>query len=284
MRWVLELLAVLFGAYLVISGLMLAFQERLVFPAPRYPLPTPESVGVTVAESIMVTTADGVKLYGWYLHPVPPPPESQRAPGLIWFYGNMDVVGVLAPLLRELRPPGTAVLILDYRGYGTSEGRPTEPGLYLDADAAWGYLAGREDVDDERISVYGRSLGSVPALYLAENHNVRSVVLESPFTNARGMAAVHYWYLPRFLMRLQLDNLARSRQLRVPLLVFHGSEDDIVPLRMGRAIAEGGRARKFIVYKGAGHNDIHDVAGPRYREEMHWFLRKEGGIGGKREQ
>ncbi len=279
MRWVLELLAVLFGAYLVISGLMLAFQERLVFPAPKYPLPAPESVGVTEAESIVVTAADGVKLRGWYLHPVPPPPESQRAPGLIWFYGNMEVVGALAPLLRELRPPGTAVLILDYRGYGTSEGRPTEPGLYLDADAAWDYLASRREVDDERISVYGRSVGSVPALYLAENHDVRSVVLDSPFTNARGMAAVHYWYLPRFLMRLRLDNLARARRLRAPLLVFHGSEDDIVPLRMGRAIAEEGRARKFIVYEGAGHNDIYDVAGPRYREEMHGFLLGERGEG-----
>ena len=89
MRWVLELLAVLFGAYLLISGLMLAFQERLVFPAPKYPLPAPESVGLTEAESIVVTAADGVKLRGWYLHPVPPPPESQRAPGLIWFYGNI---------------------------------------------------------------------------------------------------------------------------------------------------------------------------------------------------
>jgi dipeptidyl aminopeptidase/acylaminoacyl peptidase len=272
MRTTVEILAVLFGGYLVLLGLMLSFQERLAFPAPKSPLPEPQAVGISDAESITVTTNDGVTLRGWYLHPSPPPPDGQQAPGLLWFYGNMETVGALAPLVRELRPPGTAVVMLDYRGYGTSDGRPTEPGLYLDAEAAWEYLAAREEVDSTRISVYGRSLGSASALSLTENHPVRSVILDSPYTNARDMTAKHYWYMPRFLLRLRLDNLTRARALRVPLLVFHGADDDIVPVWMGQAVAEAAADGKLVTFEGAGHNDIYDVAGSRYREEMLAFL------------
>jgi fermentation-respiration switch protein FrsA (DUF1100 family) len=272
MRTAVEILAVLFGAYLILLGLMLSFQERLAFPAPKHPLPSPQSVGILDAESITVTTTDGVTLRGWYLHPSPPPPDSQKAPGLLWFYGNMEVVGALAPLVRELRPPGTAMVMLDYRGYGTSEGRPTEPGLYLDAEAAWEYITGREEVDPERVSVYGRSLGSAPALFLTEEHPVHSVILDSPYTNARDMTAKHYWYLPRFMLRLRLDNLTRARALRVPLLVFHGTDDDIVPPWMGKAVAEAAANGKLVTFEGAGHNDMYDVAGSRYREELLAFL------------
>ena len=269
---VLEITAVLVGMYLIMVAFILSQQERITFPAPRYPLPSPQAAGIDHGESVSVTTADGVTLRGWYLQPSPPVPDSERAPGLIWFYGNYETVSALAPLIDELRPRATAMLILDYRGYGTSDGKPTEKGLYLDAEAAWTYLSNREEVDPNRISVYGRSLGSVLALFLSESKPVRSVVLDSPFTSARDMAKVHYWYVPRFMLRLKLDNLSRARQLHAPLLVFHGSEDDIVPTWMGKAIANAAHDATLIVYDGAGHNDIYDVAGPRYREAFHRFL------------
>ncbi len=272
MRLVLEIAAVLVGGYLIVVAFILSQQERITFPAPRYPLPSPQAAGIAHGESVSVTTADGVTLRGWYLQPSPPVQDSERAPGLIWFYGNYETVGTLASLIGQLRPPATAVLILDYRGYGTSDGKPTEKGLYLDAEAAWTYLSNREEVDPNRISVYGRSLGSVLALYLSESKPVRSVVLDSPFTSARDMAKIHYWYVPRFMLRLKLDNLSRARQLNAPLLVLHGSEDDIVPTWMGKAVAEASDDGQLIVYDGAGHNDIYDVAGPRYREALHRFL------------
>jgi fermentation-respiration switch protein FrsA (DUF1100 family) len=86
------------------------------------------------------------------------------------------------------------------------------------------------------------------------------------------MTAKHYWYLPRFMLRLRLDNLTRARALRVPLLVFHGTDDDIVPLWMGQAVANAAANGKLVTFDGAGHNDIYDVAGSRYREEMLAFL------------
>ena len=274
---VLEIAAVLVGVYLLLVAYILSQQERITFPAPRYPLPSPQAAGIDHGESVSVTTTDGITLRGWYLQPSPPVPDSERAPGLIWFYGNYETVGVLAPLIEQLRPVSTAVLILDYRGYGTSDGKPTEKGLYLDAEAAWTYLSSREEVDADRISVYGRSLGSVLALFLSESKPVRSVVLDSPFTSARDMAKVHYWYVPRFMLRLKLDNLSRARQLNAPLLVLHGSEDDIAPMWMGKAIAEAAHDATLVVYDGAGHNDIYDVAGARYREALHGFLLGEQG-------
>jgi fermentation-respiration switch protein FrsA (DUF1100 family) len=164
------------------------------------------------------------------------------------------------------------MLILDYRGYGESSGQPTEAGLYRDAEAAWGWLAAQPEIDRSRIAVYGRSLGAALALHVAVTRRVRAVVLHAPFTSARELADRHYWYLPRRILRLELDNLDRARRLRAPLLVIHGTADGIVPFAMGQAVAEAGHARELVAVRGAGHNDLHDVAGDQYREKFQGFL------------
>jgi fermentation-respiration switch protein FrsA (DUF1100 family) len=269
---VAKMLAVALVAYIFMAFLAWRLQEKIAFPGPRRGLPSPSAAGFSEGERVSVVTEDHVELHGWYLPPRPSPPAGERAPGLLWFYGNMETVGALAPIIRDLRPAGMGLLILDYRGYGQSGGTPTEVGLYRDGEAAWAYLAGREEIDSSSIAVYGRSLGSAVALYLAANRPVRSVVLDSPFSNAREMAAHHYRFLPRFVLRLSLDNLARAEQLEAPLLIFHGSADRIVPFSMGQAVAAAGRAREFIMLDGAGHNDTYYVGGSPYRTAMHNFL------------
>jgi fermentation-respiration switch protein FrsA (DUF1100 family) len=269
---VAKILAVVVVAYIFIVFLAWRFQERLAFPGPRRPLPSPTLAGLSEGQRVTVVTSDQIELHGWYLPPIPAPPAGGKAPGLLWFYGNMETVGALGPIIRDLRPPETGVLILDYRGYGQSEGKPTEEGLYRDAEAAWAFLTAREEIDSSSIAVYGRSLGSAPALHLAASHPVRSVVLDSPFSNAREMAAHHYRFLPRFFLRLSLDNLANAEKLEAPLLIFHGSADRIVPFAMGQAVAAAGRAREFIMLEGAGHNDTYYVGGSAYRAAMHNFL------------
>jgi len=173
------------------------------------------------------------------------------------------------------KPPEFGLLALDYRGYGENRGHPTEAGLYQDGEAAWGYLAAQPDIATDRIAVYGRSLGAAVALHVATTHPAAAVVLESPFSTAADMARQHYWYLPRGLVRLRLDNLARARQLTAPLMVIHGEDDRIAPIRMGQAVAEAGRARRFLSLAGAGHNDTYAVGGDRYRDAMMTFLRNE---------
>lgn len=284
--------------YVVMLGLAWLFQERIAFPAPRAPVPDPKDVGVN-GERVEVVTPSGVHLAGWFLHPglapgvsggpgradpgrkpgvlaqhaaplhSPPP----RSPALLWFYGNGENIASIWPILRDFQPPGTALLVVDYPGYGGSTGRATEAGVYEAADAAYEELARRPGVDPKRIYVYGRSLGTAAATYTAVNHPTAGLVLESPFTNAREMSRQHYGLFPRFVLRLGLDNLARVKDLRCPLLVFHGSEDQLVSPEMGRRVAQAAPGpTELVLIEGAGHNETYEVGGRAYREKLWSFV------------
>lgn len=276
---VFRILVALAVVYVLLSVLAWKYQERLAFPAPKARLPSPADFGMGDGQLITVVTSDGLTLKGWYLPPAPSP-GGRRAPGLIWFYGNMETVRAMGAIIRDFRPPGTGVVALDYRGYGESGGAPTEAGVYRDADAAWSYLSSRPEIDSARIAVYGRSVGAAPALYLADTKPIAAVVLDSPFTRALDMARVHYPWLPRFLVNLSLDNLARARSLHVPLLIHHGSDDKVAPVRMGMAVAEAGKG-DLVVLPGSGHNDTYDVGGRAYRDRVWAFLAEHLGEWGK---
>ena len=221
---------------------------------------------------VTVTTADSVKLRGWYLPPNPPPDSTEKVPAVIWFYGNMETVEGIAPILHRFRPPGMGLLALDYRGYGTSSGKPTEEGVYLDAEAAWDYVTALPEIDSTRIAICGRSIGSAVALYLATERPVRALVLDSPLSNAHEMARQHYRFLPTMLTRLSLDNLVRATRLNIPLIVFHGTEDWVAPIEMGRRVAELGRAEELVEIPGAGHNETFLLGGDAYVARFHQFL------------
>ncbi|MDH3459344.1 MAG: alpha/beta hydrolase, partial [Gemmatimonadota bacterium] len=263
--------AVAFAAavYVILAAVLWLSQARMIFFAPRGAVPDPRAFGLA-GERVAVETADGLTLHGWYL-----PAERAAdavAPALIWFYGNAENVALLAPLLGSLRPPGYALLALDYRGYGQNLGHPSEAGLYQDAAAAWVWLEQRPEIDRRRVAVYGRSLGSVPALYLATTTPVAAVILDSPFTSARAMARVHYRLFPAFLVRYAMDNLARAERISAPLFIIHGTHDRIAPIRMGRALARVGRARVLHEVQGAGHNDVYQMIRPPYAQVIRQFL------------
>jgi dipeptidyl aminopeptidase/acylaminoacyl peptidase len=270
--YVLRALALALLVYGLIVVLAWRYQDRLAFPAPRMRLPAPADVGLPDGRRVEVRTADGVTLRGWYLPPASGAPRP--APGLLWFCGNMETVTGMGRLAAAWRPPEVALLFLDYRGYGESDGTPTEDGLYRDADAAWTWLVAQPEVDAGRVALYGRSLGAAVALQLASHHPVRAVVLDSPFSSARALARLHYRLLPSGLVHLSMDNLARARTLTAPLFVAHGTEDRIAPIAMGRAVAQAGRARTFLAIEGAGHNDTYDLGDARYRDAMVAFLRE----------
>jgi len=272
LKVVAALAAVALLIYLGSAILAWRYQDRMAFPAPRGALPRPETLGIANGERISIVTSDGVGLQGWYLAPDPPPAPGATAPGLIWFYGNMETIEGIAPVLIQFRPRGTGMVVLDYRGYGASAGIPSEAGVYRDADGAWEYLASRPEIDSTRIAVYGRSIGSAVALYLATERPVRAVILDSPFTSGRDMAEQHYSFFPSSLLRLSLDNLSRAERVTAPTLIFHGSEDRITPIEMGRAIARATRADTIIEITGAGHNDTYAVGGAMYLRRFQEFL------------
>jgi hypothetical protein len=198
--------------------------------------------------------------------------DDGQHPALIWFYGNFETVSTLAPALHILRPPGWAVLALDIRGYGESEGKANEAGFYRDAEAAWAFLADRLEIDSTRIAVYGRSLGTALALHLAATKPVARVILEAPFTSGPELGKKFYWWVPSFLVKIRMDNLSKAERIDAPLLVLHGAEDEIVPLEMGRRISEAGRADAFVVFEDAGHNEMLMGDPERYRDEWMDFL------------
>lgn len=269
--------------YAILVALGWRFQDRIAFPAPRSPVPEPGQVGLPGGERITASTPGGLTLAGWFLPPRPAPqraatltghdPRPAQAPALLWFYGNGESIGSIWPVLRDFQPPGAALLVLDYPGYGASDGRTTEAGLYEAADAAYTLLRARPEVDPERIFVYGRSLGSAVASYTAAHHAVAGLVLESPFTNAGDMAAAHYRLLPRSIVRLRLDNLANVARVRKPTLIFHGTRDRLVPPEMGRRVAAAAAGPvELVLIEGAGHNETYDVGAARYREKVWQFV------------
>jgi pimeloyl-ACP methyl ester carboxylesterase len=272
-------------AYVALVLLAWHLQERLAFPAPRATVPDPLRLGVANGERVELVSNDGTKLVGWYLKPVsdtstnlhnlhqPPQPSA----GLLWFYGNGENVAAIWPIVRAFQPPGTAVLVIDYPGYGESGGTATEPALYAAAEAAYGALAARSDVDARRIYVYGRSLGSAVATYSAARHRVAGLILESPFTSAAAMARHHYRLFPSFILRLSLDNLATIKRVRCPILLFHGDVDRLAPTAMGMAVAAAAAGPvEVVLIHGAGHNETYDVGGRAYRDKMWQFIEQTG--------
>jgi len=268
-------LALAYAFLLLVAWL---FQDRLAFPAPRAKVPDPKRVGVENGERVELVSGDGTKLVGWYL--APPSPTSRTSPGLLWFYGNGENIATIWPIVREFQPPGTAVLVLDYPGYGGSGGRATENSLYAAADAAYAALTARPGVDPRRLYVYGRSLGSAVATYTAAHHPVAGLILESPFTNAAAMAKYHYGLLPRFLLRLSLDNVANVRRVSCPILLFHGDADRLVPTAMGMAVAAAAAGPvEVVLIHGSGHNDTYDVGGKAYRDKVWAFVARTSAVG-----
>lgn len=261
----------LLGIYAVIVALLWAFQEKLTFPAPRAALPA-----LDVGERVELRMRDGARLVGWFLAAEggEGAAKGRRAPGMLWFYGNGENIAAIWPIIRDFRPPHAAVLVLDYPGYGASAGKASEAGIYEAADLAYEALRGRSDVDPKRIYVYGRSLGSAAATHVASTREVAGLILESPFTSAKGMAARHYRFVPRGLVRLRLDNIGRMPSIRCPTLIFHGTADMLVPIQMGQQVAAAaGGPVEFVMIEGSGHNDTYDLGGTSYRDKLSAFVK-----------
>jgi pimeloyl-ACP methyl ester carboxylesterase len=232
-------------------------------------VPQPADKGIPTGRRIELARADGTRLVGWYLAPARG--GGGRAPALLWFYGNSENIGSIWPVLRDFQPPGAALLVVDYPGYGESGGRATEEAIYEAADVAYAALAQRLEID--RVFIYGRSLGSAVAVHTAARHPAAGLILESPFTSARDMARLHYVLVPRAIVRVRLDNVATIPQIRCPVLIFHGTADRLVPIGMGEGVAAAAPGPVELVrIPGAGHNNTYDVGGTMYRDRLAAFV------------
>ncbi len=217
--------------------------DRLIF-LPDRSVPDDPPPGV---EERWLTAADGVRLHAWYA-PAP-------GPTLVWSHGNAGNIACRADVLHGLAARGLAVLAYDYRGYGKSEGRPTEAGVYRDAlaaydsERAWGVPA-------RRIIAFGESLGGAVSIRLATERPCAGVAVVATFTTMRDVGRFHYGPLA-MLVGSRFDSLAHVPGLGVPFLVAHGDADEVVPFELGEQLfAAAHEPKQFLAARGAHHNDV----------------------------
>jgi uncharacterized protein len=237
-----------------------ALMNSLLFFPAREIVATPAQAGLGF-EELAIETGDGERLHGWWV------PARARLAGahVLLCHGNAGNVGDRVMHAALLCAAGLDVLLFDYRGYGRSTGRPSEPGTYRDAHAARSELLARPAVNPDRVVYLGESLGGAVALALALEHPPAGLVLMSTFTSIRDLARRHYPMLPRAVVPDAYPSLRRVRALRAPLLVFHGDRDEIVPVGHAEALFEAApEPKRLQVIEGAGHNDLVTGAGDQW--------------------
>jgi fermentation-respiration switch protein FrsA (DUF1100 family) len=239
----------------------------LYFPA-RDILQTPASAGLTY-QDVELQTDDGEQLHAWWV-------SRRTAPSLghvLLCHGNAGNIGDRVLHAETLTAAGFDVLLFDYRGYGSSTGRPDEHGTYRDARAALEWLQREPDVDASRVIYLGESLGGAVALKLAMEHPPAGLVLLSAFTSVREMARRHYRVIPGGVVPDAYPSLRLIANLRAPLLVLHGEDDMIVPVEQGQALYDAApEPKRLRILPGAGHNDIVSRSGPVLADEMRQWL------------
>jgi fermentation-respiration switch protein FrsA (DUF1100 family) len=240
--------------------------DRMLFlPTPGIDL-TPEQLGIE-AEEVFLATEDGVRIHAFYV----PAPGATRA--ILYLHGNAGNASHRLPIGAALAGLGAHVLLLDYRGYGRSEGRPDEAGVYADARAGLGHLVQARGMPEQRVVLFGSSLGGAVAVDLAQDRSLAGVVLESTWSSLSDTAAKVFGPIARPFTRGRFDSLGKIGRLRSPLLSLHGDRDDIVPIELGRRLFDAAPLPKvFETLAGAGHNDTILVGGQAYLAHLQRFL------------
>jgi len=262
LRWLGALTLAAAGLFLLLQRLV----DNLVFqPSPGIDI-EPEALGID-AESLFLTGEDGVRIHAFFL----PAPGARRA--LLFLHGNAGNASHRLPNAALLARLDTHVLLIDYRGYGLSQGTPSEEGLYADARAGLAHLSHARGIPVERTFVFGRSLGGAVAVKLASEQTLAGVVLESTFSSLSDVARLLVGPLAGPLVGDRFDSRGRIGEARSPFLFFHGDRDRTVPLALGRRLFEASpEPKRFEILEGAGHNDTLQLGGRAYLERIRRFL------------
>lgn len=262
----IELLLIAAAAgYIGVAGLVWIFQERLLF-YPRAVLERAAPPPGWRLEPVRIAMKDGTHLAGVLVAP-----PAARPPLVIYFGGNAEEVTSFASAAAATYGD-RAVLLVNYRGYGDSEGSPGEKALVSDGAELFDWASRRADLDAGRIAIHGRSLGGGVAVQVAAARAPRCVVLTSPFASAREVAQAHYPWLPvAFLIRHPFDSAARAPSLGMPVLFLIGTADTLVPPSQSRRLAGLWKGPvQALELEGYGHNDL--AIDPRYDAAIHAFL------------
>ncbi len=226
---------------------------------------TPADAGLA-HEDVRITAEDGVRTQAWWI------PRADARGTLIAFHGNAETIGDLVRVASVWNARGAQVLLAEYRGYGNSEGRPSEQGFYRDARAAFDFVRDRDGDRPRPIIVYGRSLGAAVAARLAVDRPVDGVVMESGFASTRHMARALFPGLPvGWLLRERYEVISLMPRIRAPVLIAHSPDDEMVPLEQAQLNYEAATAPKRFIPLAGGHNDGFTPAHRKFEEEQDRF-------------
>ena len=250
-------------AFLVLLAWM--FSDSLVFFPRRELGRNPSERGLRY-EDVSFKASDGTLLHGWFL-----PGEGRGT--VLFCHGNAGNISHRLDSLEIFHRLGLSVFIFDYRGYGKSEGKPTEEGVYSDVEGAWRYLGEEKKIPPEEIVLFGRSLGGAVAAWAAERFDPRGLILESTFTSLADAGRHHFFFLPvKYIVGDSFNTLGRLKGISCPLLVASSPDDEIVPGGHGRVLFEAaGEPKEFLPLKG-DHNWGFILTGKAYEEGLKSFF------------
>ncbi len=256
-RWMLQLFLLLFlVGYLALNVFVFFYAERLIFlPRPRSYQDSPEI--------LKLKTLSGEQISALYL----PNPNANYT--ILYSHGNAEDLGRIRQRLEHLRTLGVSVFAYDYRGYGTSQGSPSEQNAYQDIEAAYRYLTETLGISPSQIILYGRSLGSGTSVEIASREPIAGLILESPFTSTfRVITRIAIVPFDRF------DNLRKIGKVRCPILFLHGTQDQLIPLHHSETLMRQVRSpKRLVAIAGADHNDLLEIAGTQYDQAIQTFIR-----------
>ncbi|GMR13405.1 MAG: alpha/beta hydrolase [Gemmatimonadota bacterium] len=261
-------LAIAVLAYVAYTGFFFLIQRRITYAGVHLGAPGPIPDSVPGFERIWLGAPD-VKAEAWYL-PAMGESTTTRSPALIFTHGNAEFIDDWVLPLDPLRQMGVSLLLVEYPGYGRSEGVPNETTIVRTVVDAYDWLATRDDIDGDKIVAMGRSLGGGPAAALTGLRPVAALVLESTFTSVAALAWQVY-RLPGFLARDRYDNRSAVASYEGPVLIFHGTEDDVIPYSHGQRLSSAAKHGRLVNYR-CGHNDC-PPNWDEYWAEMRAFLR-----------
>ncbi|GAB0057034.1 hypothetical protein SIID45300_01354 [Candidatus Magnetaquicoccaceae bacterium FCR-1] len=251
------------GAYLYFS------QSSKVFRPSRGLTATPADWGVPFQE--VSFASDKYRLHGWWI------PGASDQPVVLFFHGNASVISGLRGHTELFRRLGLGVFLFDYRGYGLSEGEPSEVGLYADAEAAWNHLTGSLGIPAASVIYHGHSLGGGVATWLATRHAPKALILEGTFLSIPAVGEELYPYLPiRLLSRIWFDNASRIGQIRAPLLIIHSRDDRVIFPRHGRELLALANDPKTFLETTGSHNTSVSQGGPTVEAGVRGFVTELG--------
>ena len=269
-RALLALLLLVFLGYQGIIAWFRVNESRLLY-TPDRDLSAPADTSL-IYQRVEITTGDSVKLSGLTL---PAPAADSTATWVLFLHGSGGNVfsGLFVAHYRLLQSLGLNVLAVDYRGYGTSGGKPSEAGLYLDADATYDYLTNTLHVPPTRIIIYGWSLGSGVAVELASKVRAAGLIVEGAYKSIPAVGQEHYPYVPvKLIARNRFASIDRIAQVRMPKLFIHAVDDEMIPVAHGRALFQKALTPKMFLEVHGGHDSTLLRDGPTFMSGVATFV------------